>query len=248
MMQSTWTCLVGLAVVCASVFASENVDPVRSNYTVSDGHATCIVMATGIRLKIPYVGTNKNYTTIIDVPANTTGSSGKCQNSDGSETLTIQVYPTFTVTLVFGNSSVNPNSYEWKSISLTYKLDGAHFPNATNTGQPISEQLLLANGSLSSTFGGSFSCQGRQDFVMNDGTIFTLSDLQYRAFGVTDSTVFSESNVQHCSADDEDHPNTDLAIAIPVGIALAACIVIVVVIYVVASRVRGPEESGFSDD
>lgn len=206
-----------------------------NNYTVTSGNINCVVLSAGFKLTLPYPGDKQNFTSTVIIPSGAF-TNGTCGTMN--DVLNIFFNDTWSMTLTFTNSS--PSTYSLDTVTLNFVYTTAWFPNisASLVTSKAKVSTNLPEGTYQAPSTGSYRCKGERTLALNDSITLVVTDLQYRAFGNTNSTGFTDTDIQDCQLASA-KPDVNPATAVTVGIALAVTLVVVVALYFIFVKIRG---------
>ncbi|XP_043593019.1 lysosome-associated membrane glycoprotein 1 [Bombus pyrosoma] len=193
----------------------------------------CIVVQMSVEFNISYINDNKMKSfKVFDIPADnaTTKASGYCGKLEQNLTLewSSKNVTNASMTLHFIRN-VTENDYSLHHLELV--LPPTNFPNAT-----LNTSVVLAHKAPNFVVkvSNSYRCLKQQTLNLRQNNsnetsgYLTISDLQFQAFKVDNSTVFGLA--KDCAFDTPD------VVPIAVGCALAGLVVIVLIAYLIGRR------------
>ncbi|XP_060593831.1 uncharacterized protein LOC132748278 isoform X2 [Ruditapes philippinarum] len=187
----------------------------RPKFIVKNNGTVCIVIEGFIMFDIPYKkkDNTNGISSNITVP-NDADIKGNCHLNTSAQEITITFFDASWVLDIIIMKGVglevgdrlegDGNTYTWNKLNLSYTVD-SHFPEAEN---PESKESVTTSGAIANlkvNTDGSFKCNAEEDINVDKDTRMKLSDLQYRAFGKTGTSDFTNNDVTECAADH--HPS-----------------------------------------
>ncbi|XP_060602818.1 location of vulva defective 1-like [Ruditapes philippinarum] len=187
----------------------------RPKFIVKNNGTVCIVIEGFIMFDIPYKkkDNTNGISSNITVP-NDADVQGNCHLNTSAQEITITFFDASWVLdiIIMKGAGLevadrlegSGNTYTWNKLNLSYTID-SHFPEADKPGSKESVTTSGAIANLKVNTDGSFKCNAEEDINVDKDTHMKLSDLQYRAFGKTGTSDFTNNDVTECAADH--HPS-----------------------------------------
>lgn len=221
-----------------------------NKYIVSNSSgAFCIVMIADIIFHIKYNATEENNvlkTTNVTIPANYT-TSGDCNYKDDAQLITIKFFnETWSLSITIQkDSEINTSAlkesviipYSWKEFTLTYIVTEDLFPGVlpAYTGESVKETVWYYSG-IFHTYGQSYHCNGTTTVNVSNFVQIDVSQLQYRAFGVTHDDNFSDKGITDCVKTPKPNRDVSETPAIIIGAVCGGLVVIILIVYILFRR------------
>lgn len=193
--------------------------PERGTYSVKNSTGTvCLLAQMGLQLNVSYFSRSQNKTIqgLVNLTPNLTSSSGSCEASSATLSLTQEQTTTLNFTFTLNSTS---NKYHLSAITLLADWSDMTAP------------LLASNTSLNylrSTLGRSYMCNAEQTLTVLPTFSLNTFRLQIQPFGVTTNQF---ATAEECQMDQD-----QMLIPIIVGAALAGLVLIVLIAYLIGRK------------
>ncbi|OWF56865.1 lysosome-associated membrane glycoprotein 1-like [Mizuhopecten yessoensis] len=206
--------------------------PPVNKYTVP---GNCIVLDAGLEFVIPYTKSDNTSTSVtVGIPKNYT-ATGTCGNV--TQMLNVVFYEDWSMEMIFnGGGSASQlsdsDSFFLEELRLSYKLQPNIFAGVKNPNAEMVANNTFDKSQFSAKKTGSYQCNNKLNFGLNNGVTLNTDDLQVKAFSTDNSTGFPTGDLNECPQDSD----TNSVVPIAVGAALAGLVVIVLIAYLIGRR------------
>ncbi|WAR27929.1 hypothetical protein MAR_013633 [Mya arenaria] len=187
--------------------------PTTPKYDLCNEMYCCVILKGNFRFTIPYeMENNKTNTLTIGVPNNAM-VTGTCNlnNTNTTQEIDVDFFSGWKLSVVIKEGTANDEElqagvdegagqfYSWERVSLEYVLDD-HFVKPKGKGKNMTVMTVLTFDTFKTDTQGSFACDSEESLKLGE-VDFLISKLQYRGFGITNSTDFPKADVKRCPQD-----------------------------------------------
>ncbi|XP_070818695.1 lysosome-associated membrane glycoprotein 1a [Chaetodon trifascialis] len=193
--------------------------PERGTYSVKNSNGTtCLLAQMGLQLNVSYFSRSQNKTIqdLVNLTPSQTNSSGSCEASSATLSLTQEQTTMLNFTFTLNSTS---NKYHLSAITLLANWSD------------MSVALLASNTSLNylrGSLGRSYMCNAEQVLAVVPAFSLNTFRLQIQPFAVTTNQF---ATAEECQMDQD-----QMLIPIIVGAALAGLVLIVLIAYLIGRK------------